>query len=111
MAKKAKNWPVGTVVEATCVIIDYCPNYRKDGTAYGNYPRIVARPGELGIVYEHCDPENRTHEVMFSGGLFTSSPKDPAVRLWWGAVSTVCDGQGGHPEQLKRYEQMTKGGK
>lgn len=90
-----KNWPVGTVVVAACVITDFD----------GEEPRIVARPGELGIVTEHCGSKS-THEVAFSGGRFTSTPKDPAVKLYEGAVSTVCDGQPCHPAQLAAMDTL-----
>ena len=87
-----QNYPVGTVVVALCVITDH------DGTE----PRIVARPGELGIVTEHCGSET-THEVSFTGGRFTSAPDDTAVGLYVGAVSTVCVGCPGHPAQIGAF--------
>jgi hypothetical protein len=90
------NWPVGTVVVATCAIIDYDGDER---------PRIVAKPGDFGIVIEHCGSDT-THEVEFPGGLFTSAPSDAAVKLFIGAVSTVCDGQSTHPEQAALYQKM-----
>jgi len=90
-----KNWPVGTVVQATCVITDH------DGEA----PRIVATPGEFGIVFAHCG-STETHEVTFPGGCFTSAPDDAAVRLYDGAVSTVCDGQPCHPTQRTAFKKL-----